>query len=193
MKPPACRSLRSAGARPIHSATSPLSGSRGNGHQPSGAPPELWPPPARCRARALRQAVALIAVAAVIGVGAAGRVLASLVEDKPTTNADAYDFYLRGREYEQAGRIAVADTLYQRALALDTGFALARARLALLHLSVTNRPDVARIEQAGQDLGGPGELEVAEVVLQVLIEPDRCGGRGDGRRHAGSPPWGPSP
>ena len=56
VKPPACPRLRPAGARPIRSSTSPRSGSRGNGHRPLGAPRELWAPPARCRARAPRQA-----------------------------------------------------------------------------------------------------------------------------------------
>lgn len=52
---------------------------------------------------------------------------------RPTRNAQAYDFYLRGREYERSGPNAAAESLYHRALALDSGFALARARLAVVY------------------------------------------------------------
>jgi tetratricopeptide (TPR) repeat protein len=45
----------------------------------------------------------------------------------------AYAFYLRGRDYEARGPQAAAESLYRRALALDTGFALARARLAIVY------------------------------------------------------------
>jgi len=53
--------------------------------------------------------------------------------DKPTRNADAYQFYLLGRDYERRGPYAAAESLYSRAIALDPGFALARARLAVVH------------------------------------------------------------
>jgi TolB-like protein/Tfp pilus assembly protein PilF len=52
---------------------------------------------------------------------------------RPTTSTDAYDYYLQGNEYY--GRQTMADVQlavqrYQRAVGLDSGFALAWARLA---------------------------------------------------------------
>jgi len=53
---------------------------------------------------------------------------------KPTENAEAYDYFLRGRGY--ARRLTRTDLefalqMYERAIALDTGFALAYAELAI--------------------------------------------------------------
>lgn len=54
---------------------------------------------------------------------------------KPTENAEAYLFYLRGREaefgFQKSASISDALPLYQRAVDLDPAFALARARLAI--------------------------------------------------------------
>jgi len=63
----------------------------------------------------------------------------------PTRSAEAYTFYLQGREYQQrppgTGTLALAlgepelraaESLYRRALALDPRFALAHAQLALV-------------------------------------------------------------
>ena len=52
---------------------------------------------------------------------------------KPTSNEQAYDFYQRAREYERFGSPAAAESLYLRAIALDSSFALARARLAIVY------------------------------------------------------------
>ncbi|UCC84288.1 MAG: hypothetical protein JSW46_04990, partial [Gemmatimonadota bacterium] len=60
------------------------------------------------------------------------------LEAIPTSNTEAYEFFLRGREYqvgaapEQDLRIAVQ--MYEQAVALDTGFAVAYAALAEAHL-----------------------------------------------------------
>ena len=89
------------------------------------------------------------AVGIVVSVAVAATVLARrLPEDRPTANAAAYEFYVRGREYERTDRLTLADTLYRRALSLDSTFALARARLALVHLKDSVGIDDARLEQA---------------------------------------------
>ena len=57
---------------------------------------------------------------------------------QPTTNLEAYDYYLRGKDYgarqfvEEDARLAVR--MYQRAVHLDPTFALAYAELAQAHL-----------------------------------------------------------
>jgi serine/threonine-protein kinase len=57
------------------------------------------------------------------------------LETKPTTDPAAYDFYLRGNEYFDRGvaepDLRVAEGLYQKAIALDSGFALAFAQISL--------------------------------------------------------------
>jgi DNA-binding SARP family transcriptional activator/TolB-like protein/Tfp pilus assembly protein PilF len=55
---------------------------------------------------------------------------------QPTNDPFAYDFYLRGQQYaagfsEQETRLAVE--MYERAIAADSNFALAHARLAMAH------------------------------------------------------------
>src|SRR5207302_4375809 len=57
------------------------------------------------------------------------------VEAKPTTNADAYVLYLRGREYQTRPDNLLQDfksaiNLFDQAVKLDSKFALARARLS---------------------------------------------------------------
>jgi len=57
------------------------------------------------------------------------------VEIKPTTNADAYVLYLRGRDYQTRPDNLLQDfksaaQLYKQAIALDPNFALAHARLS---------------------------------------------------------------
>ena len=56
----------------------------------------------------------------------------------PTQNAEAYQFYLRGLEYQRrpGGRrenLLIAQQLYERALALDSSFALAHAAISHVH------------------------------------------------------------
>ncbi|HEU5041360.1 MAG TPA: tetratricopeptide repeat protein, partial [Gemmatimonadales bacterium] len=57
-----------------------------------------------------------------------------------TRSPEAYDFYLRGNEYASRsyGRsnVEAAVDLYARAVALDSGFALAQARLARAHAAM---------------------------------------------------------
>jgi tetratricopeptide (TPR) repeat protein len=102
----------------------------------------------RARSPSARVGLAVLGIGITVSVAQGGRWLAPLLERKPTQNAEAYQFYLRGREYERTGPIGAADTLYRHALALDAGFALARARLALVHLTETPRAEDARLEQA---------------------------------------------
>lgn len=83
------------------------------------------------RKRGLYFVLALtVASTATIAIGAPK--ISSLL-NRPTKNAQAYQFYLRGLQYEQSGPAAAAESLYRRALSLDSGFALARARLAIVY------------------------------------------------------------
>ena len=57
-----------------------------------------------------------------------------------TENFEAYELYLRGREYEErpnqlAGDFRIAEQMYRRAIEKDPGFALAHARLSYLDTS----------------------------------------------------------
>jgi len=59
------------------------------------------------------------------------------LQHKPTGSPEAYDYYLRGREYElhpgnQPRDMQIAEQMYRKAVELDPSFALARARLAYL-------------------------------------------------------------
>ncbi len=100
----------------------------------------------RTRPRRVNVALAVFAVGTVRAGAAVAQLARPLLLGKPTRNSDAYEFYLRGREYERTGPMAAADTLYRRALALDSGFALARARLAIVQITYTLRPEEARLE-----------------------------------------------
>jgi serine/threonine-protein kinase len=75
-------------------------------------------------------------------VGAVGGVLRNEEQQAlaraPTQNAEAYRLYLQGREYDsRPGRLRhnweIAQQLYERALAIDPGFALAHAALSMVH------------------------------------------------------------
>jgi serine/threonine-protein kinase len=59
------------------------------------------------------------------------------LEDRPTSNPDAYDFYLRGNDYFTRGNtpedVSLAGQMYQRAIGLDSSFAQAWARLSKMH------------------------------------------------------------
>ncbi len=59
----------------------------------------------------------------------------------PTQNAEAYQFYLQGVEYQrrpglQRQNLVFAQQLYERALALDSSFALAHAAISYVHALV---------------------------------------------------------
>ena len=54
------------------------------------------------------------------------------IAQKPTENAHAYDFYLRGRSYTRQMNLEFAIEMYERAIAMDATFALAYAGLGLV-------------------------------------------------------------
>ncbi len=69
----------------------------------------------------------------------------SYVDEKPTTNTEAYDYYLKGnaffyRIWLDGYKISldVAIPMYEKAIELDPDFALAWARLAMAHLRMYN-------------------------------------------------------
>ena len=101
-----------------------------------GAAPAFQPPlqpRAMTWLRKRRTAMALVAVAAITAALATMAPRISSALNKPTKNTEAHRFYLRALEYEKHGTMWAAESLYTRALALDTGFALARARLAIVY------------------------------------------------------------
>jgi serine/threonine-protein kinase len=66
------------------------------------------------------------------------RAEAGAIAAAPTANAEAYRLYLQGEEYRlrpccEPRILETAQLLYERALALDTGFALAHASLSFVH------------------------------------------------------------
>ncbi len=76
-------------------------------------------------------------VVAAVGATLGGFEQQSLAE-APTANAEAYRFYLQGREYDTRPgdleqNLEAAQQLYERAVALDPSFALARAALSEVH------------------------------------------------------------
>ncbi|MCH7683985.1 MAG: protein kinase [Gemmatimonadetes bacterium] len=76
-------------------------------------------------------------VVAAVGATLGGSEQLSLAE-APTANAEAYRLYLQGREYfRRPGFLRqnweIAQQLYERALALDSGFTLAHAALSRVH------------------------------------------------------------
>jgi TolB-like protein len=83
----------------------------------------------------------------------------SALTARPTTSTEAYDDYLRGNEYYERQTMAdvrLAIQLYQRAVGLDSNFALASARLARADAFVywfegdRSAAQLTRIEQAAQ-------------------------------------------
>jgi serine/threonine protein kinase/regulator of sirC expression with transglutaminase-like and TPR domain len=120
------------------------------------APPWSWRvslgPGRRWRSERIVGAVALLLViAAAVAArelsrrGSAAPTPARAAAPPPTANAQALDFFRRAREYEQRPISQVtlrsARSLYERALALDSGFALARARLAITNAALAGAYD----------------------------------------------------
>jgi non-specific serine/threonine protein kinase len=52
------------------------------------------------------------------------------IEQKPTENLEAYDFYLRGRDYTRRENLKFALQMFEHAIKLDPGFALAQVGIA---------------------------------------------------------------
>lgn len=85
---------------------------------------------------------------------------------RPTDNPEAYDFYLRGRDYLRQPRtsdvLENAQRLFHRALALDPGYALARAGLCETHLAIYIRTrSVATVDDAESDCRAALEFDDA--------------------------------
>src|SRR5437773_8645914 len=83
------------------------------------------------------------------------------VETKPTTNADAYVLYLRGREYQTRPDNLLQDfrsaiNLYDQAIKLDPKFALAHARLS------TNASNVYHVYEANETWKQKAHAEALE-------------------------------
>jgi eukaryotic-like serine/threonine-protein kinase len=87
------------------------------------------------------------------------------LEQRPTTNLDAYDAYLRGREAENgaAGSERRAAELYQMAVHRDSAFALAWAALSEAHTAIY-----------GSGVPTPADAEAARAAAEraVALAPD---------------------
>ncbi len=79
----------------------------------------------------------------------------SAVQQKPTENMEAYDYFLKGNYYwatknTKEGNLRAAE-MYERAIELDPDFALAFARLAVVHTALYSNdwdPTKERMQQA---------------------------------------------
>ena len=123
---------------------------------------ELW---AESYDRTLDDAFAVesdIAQRIVAAVGATlTRAEAGAIAAAPTKNAQAYAFFLQGLEYQRrpgllGENLRIAEQLYQRALGLDSAFALAHAALSSVHLAIYNLGydrSTARLELARRESG----------------------------------------
>ncbi len=103
----------------------------------------------------------------------------SYIEQKPTDNLEAYDYYIQGNNfwYRQwlgySGRHVMVNAveMYEKAVKLDPNFALAWARLARVHLRSyawwRTDPTPERLEQAQRSLDHALALDPAhpEVIL----------------------------
>jgi serine/threonine-protein kinase len=105
---------------------------------------------------------------------------AGAIEAVPTQNAEAYQFYLQGVEYDRRPgflpeNLLVAQQLYERALALDSSFALAHAAVSYVHAVMykwgydlsTTRLELAQREADEALRLAPG-LPKAHLALGVL-------------------------
>jgi serine/threonine-protein kinase len=104
---------------------------------PGAAPTTKWEEPFDAALTDVFQVQADIAsrVAQALNV-ALGAGVPQAVAARPTTSPEAYDLYLRANEYsshENRADGAIAVQLYERAIGLDSGFALAWAKLAQGH------------------------------------------------------------
>jgi TolB-like protein/Flp pilus assembly protein TadD len=91
------------------------------------------------------------------------------IERKPTENAEAYDYYLRGHEYDRRPNRRpedwdTAEKMYRSSIALDPAFALAHARLAMLHARIA----WWRLETSAERLGQAR----AEAQRALALDPD---------------------
>jgi TolB-like protein/DNA-binding SARP family transcriptional activator/Flp pilus assembly protein TadD len=94
---------------------------------------------------------------------------ASALAAVPTRNAEAYQFYLQGLDYwrrpgKERANLEIAQQLYERALRLDSTFALAHAALSLVHRDMHSGfydPSPAR-----------AELQRREAEVALRLAPD---------------------
>lgn len=114
------------------------------------------------------------------------------IESRPTDDPDAYDAYLRGRDYSRSGEVAgrerreedwrIAGEMFRRAIELDPEFARARAALAYIHLRLywygfDRTPE--RVEMARRELDEAFRLDrdlswayISEGYYQYWVERD---------------------
>jgi tetratricopeptide (TPR) repeat protein len=84
------------------------------------------------------------------------------IEQPPTRNPEAYTYYLRGIHYRGRGELRIAVEIYEQAVELDPGFALAHANLSMAHSAMYwfyHDRSEARMEQARHEAERALELE----------------------------------
>src|SRR5712692_10228185 len=76
-----------------------------------------------------------------------------VIAKKPTANAQAYDFYLRGRNYLRQRQFEYALAMYQEAVKLDPNFALAYAGIAHVWggMHEFRSPDVESVQKRSEE------------------------------------------
>ena len=131
--------------------------------EPAAASPEVdsrphqWPPSKRRRGRLVMRVglSAAAALALLVGFSVAGQRGRLHPRTLPTSNAQAYDLYLRANmlvnQRQNRENDSVAITLFERIVALDPSFAAAQAGLArayALHVTEFAPGDTAALERA---------------------------------------------
>src|SRR2546426_4036321 len=131
--------------------------------EPAAASPEVdsrphqWPPSKRRRGRLVMRVglSAAAALALLVGFSVAGQRGRLHPRTPPTSNAQAYDLYLRANmlvnQRQNRENDSVAITLFERIVALDPSFAAAQAGLArayALHVTEFAPGDTAALERA---------------------------------------------
>ncbi|MBS1241407.1 MAG: transcriptional activator protein [Gemmatimonadetes bacterium] len=107
-------------------------------------------------------------VVSAVGV-ALSRAEAGGLTEPPTANSDAYLLYLQGLEYagrpgDQREDLAIAQRQYERAIRLDSSFALAHAALSTIHWRIFSR----RLDTSP----ARAELQLREARAALRLAPD---------------------
>ena len=128
------------------------------------------------------------------------------LQDRPTSNSDAYDLYLRGNDYYNRGNdrdnLRIAIQMYRRATELDSSFAQAWAKLSITHsaefwffyartdaqlakakaeadLALRLRPDLPDPHEALGYYYYWGKLDYDRALQEFSIARERLPGKGD--------------
>ncbi len=95
---------------------------------------------------------------------------------RPTSSVAAYDAYLRGRSYEQRARLnvepqsmGIARQMYEQAIAHDSGFGLAWARLAEVQLYLARREPTEASHRTAAKAAAERALALAPTAAEAHV------------------------